>query len=189
MVGHVRHLDFQVLARDVRLEPICTASYIDRNDADHSFKATSDLIDRAPVTDLKGSRNPTSVRYHSSADSTDSKIMNAGLVEQTAERSMHIVRLELNNKHARSFSLHDRARFSEAPIGIHALDSFGRHLDLDGSAIGPLAGRDLVVRLTPILRGGSKTNMEAQCQTLVEYHGRGYRRDFISRNLAAQRHA
>ncbi|WP_456794000.1 hypothetical protein [Bradyrhizobium sp. USDA 4506] len=52
------------------------------------------------IADINGSRNPELVRERPDADRSKSNPGNARLVQQPAERGMHIARLQLENKHA-----------------------------------------------------------------------------------------
>ncbi|MHC2336940.1 hypothetical protein [Bradyrhizobium sp. USDA 4454] len=79
-------------------------SHLDRIDAEQRADAADEPFDDVAVLDVYGSRDAAFVRFRSSTDGREPKPRNARLVEQAAERSVHIAGLEFEKKHRKNLA-------------------------------------------------------------------------------------
>ncbi|MGY8667783.1 hypothetical protein Q3C01_36240 [Bradyrhizobium sp. UFLA05-109] len=74
-------------------------SHLDRIDAEQRANPTNEPVDDVAVIDVYGSRDAAFARVGPRADGSKPKPGDASLVEQAAERGVHIAGPKFENKH------------------------------------------------------------------------------------------
>src|SRR6516225_4278304 len=78
---------------------VAFASHLHSADTGHGVDAAREPVDGVTVIDIDGCGDPAFVRERPGADGGQSKTRDTCLVEQAAERSMHIAGMQLEKEH------------------------------------------------------------------------------------------